>query len=165
MQQAYAPTEWEHKESVDLNILTNEAFRIQIGSLNRKGIAVEQGLGAHLPKALIDKIRLMQVVMNLQINGSEALEYLGQDNLEKKIWVKTFADNGPVGFEIEDNGIGIDQENIANIFNFGKAYQRSTGLNLYYHKMFVEDNGGNITINRSGSGVGTTAMAVFEKHA
>jgi signal transduction histidine kinase len=42
----------------------------------------------------------------------------------------TFAVDGHVGFEIEDNGIGLDRKNIDHIFDFGKSYQRSSGLGL-----------------------------------
>jgi signal transduction histidine kinase len=165
MQQAYASGDQEYRERVDLNMLINDAIQIQMDRLERKGITVEQKLEVPLPGVLIDKNRLMQVVMNLLVNGSEALERLDPGDHQKKIRVRTFADNGHVGFEIEDNGVGIDRENIEHIFDFGKSYQRSTGMGLYYCKLFVEDNGGTLSINSSGSGVGTTVRAVFKKHA
>ena len=165
MQQAYASGDQEYRERVDLNILINDAIQIQMDRLERKGITVEQKLEVPLPRVLIEKNRLMQVLMNLIVNGSEAFESLDPGDHQKKIRVKTFADNGHVGFEIEDNGIGIDQENIEHIFDFGKSYQRSTGLGLYYCKLFLEDNGGTLSISSSQSGVGTTVRAVFKKHA
>ena len=84
---------------------------------------------------------------------------------QKTIRFTTFAVNGRVGFEIEDNGIGIDRKNIDHIFDFGKSYQRSTGLGLYYCKMFLEDNGGTLVVSSSESGQGTTVRATFKKHA
>jgi signal transduction histidine kinase len=156
MQQAYAAADQEYRETVDLNTLITDAIQIQMDRLERKGITVEQKLKVPLPRVLIDKNRLMQVLLNSLVNGSEAFESLGPDNHQKKIRVKTFADNGHVGFEIEDNGVGIDQDNIEHIFDFGKSYQRSTGLGLYYCKLFVEDNGGTLSISSSDSGAGTT---------
>ena len=131
MQQAYAASEQEFKQSVDLNALIDDALSIQMGSLERKGIVVEQKLDAHLPRLLIDKNRLMQAIINLIKNSSEALERPEPDRRKKMIQIKTFAGKGHVGFEIADNGIGIDQENIDHIFDFGKSYQRSSGLGLY----------------------------------
>ena len=164
MQQAYAASEQEFKQSVDLNALIDDAIQIQMGSLERKGIVVEQKLDAHLPRVLVDKSRLMQVIINLIKNSSVAFERLESDNRKKTIRIKTFAGNGHFGFEIADNGIGIDQENIDHIFDFGKSYQRSSGLGLYYCKMFVEDNGGTLNISSSESGPGTTVRATFKKH-
>ena len=165
MQQSYTASEEEFRESVDLNALIDDALQIQIGSLERKGIVVEQELAVHLPRVLIDKNRLMQVLVNLLKNGSEALESLAPDNRKKTIRITTFAVDGHVGFEIEDNGIGLDRDNIDHIFDFGKSYQRSTGLGLYYCKMFVEDNGGTLKISSSEGGQGTTVRATFKKHA
>ena len=165
MQQSYTASEEEFRESVDLNALVDDALQIQIGSLERKGIVVDQELAAHLPRVLIDKNRLMQVLINLLKNGSEALESLEPDNRKKTIRITTFAVDGHVGFEIEDNGIGLDRDNIDHIFDFGKSYQRSTGLGLYYCKMFVEDNGGTLKISSFAGGQGTTVRATFKIHA
>ena len=164
MQQAYAAGEQEFKQSVDLNALIDDAIQIQVGGLARKGIVVEQDLDAHLPRVLIDKNRLMQAIINLIKNSSESFENLEPDFRQKTIRIKTFAGNGHVGFEIADNGIGIDQDNIEHIFDFGKSFKRSSGLGLYYCKMFVEDNGGALNIRSSESGQGTTIRATFKKH-
>ena len=163
MQQAYAASEQEFKESVDLNALINDAIQIQMGSLERKGIVVEQELDTHLHRVLIDKNRLMQVLINLLKNGSEALESLEPDNRKKTMRIKTFAVNGQVGFEIADNGIGIDQENIDHIFDFGKSYQRSSGLGLYYCKMFVEDNGGCVSCQQFRKRAGNSGQGNIQK--
>jgi signal transduction histidine kinase len=165
MQQSYAASEQEFKQSVDLNALIADAIQIQAGGLERKGIGVEQDFDAHLPKVLIDKNRLMQAIINLIKNSSESFERPEPDRRKKMIQIKTFAGNGHVGFEIADNGIGIDQENIDHIFEFGKSYQRSSGLGLYYCKMFVEDNGGALNVSSPESGQGTTVRATFKKHA
>ena len=80
--------------------------------------------------------------MNLPMNGSETVESSGPNNYPKTAWVENFAANGSGVIEIGDNGIGIDQENIKHIFDFGNSYQRSTGMGLYYCHVFVEDNDG-----------------------
>ena len=59
MQQAYATGEQEFKQSVYLNALIDDAVSIQMGSLERKGIVVEQRPDAAVPRLLIDKNRLM----------------------------------------------------------------------------------------------------------
>jgi signal transduction histidine kinase len=81
------------------------------------------------------------------------------------IRIKTFANNGCVGFEITDNGIGLDPEEIDHIFDFGKSYKGSSGFGLYYCKMFVEDNRGTLTITSPQKGKGTSVTVTFEKQS
>jgi signal transduction histidine kinase len=126
---------------------------------------VEQDLDADFPRVLIDKNRLMQAIINLIKNSNESFERLKPDTRQKTIRIKTFAGNDQVGFEIADNGIGIDRDNIDHIFDYGKSYKRSSGLGLYYCKMFVEDNGGKLFVSSSESRQGTTVRATFRNHA
>jgi signal transduction histidine kinase len=165
LQQAYAASEQENKQRVDLNSLMDDATRMQMGGLERKGITVEHNLATNLPKLLIDKNRLMQVIVNFIKNSSEALERLTSVKRKKLIRIKTFANNGRVGFEIADNGIGLDPQEIDHIFDFGKSYKGTAGFGLYYCKMFVEDNRGTLTINSPQKGKGTTVTVTFEKQS
>ena len=165
LQQAYAASEQENKQRVDLNSLMDDATRMQMGALERKGITVEHNLTTNLPKLLIDKNRLMQVIVNFIKNSSEALERLASVKRKKLIRIKTFANNGCVGFEITDNGIGLDPEEIDHIFDFGKSYKGSSGFGLYYCKMFVEDNRGSLTITSPQKGKGTSVTVTFEKQS
>ena len=79
--------------------------------------------------------------------------------------LKTFEKNGCVGFEINDNGIGLDPEEIDHIFDFGKSYKGSSEFGLYYCKMFVEDNSGTLNITSPQKGEGTTVSVTFEKQS
>jgi len=162
LQQAYAASEQEDKQRVDLNSLIDDAIRMQMGALERKDITVEHDLDVNLPKLLIDKNRLMQVIVNFLKNSSQALEELAPAKRKKLIRIKTFADSGSVGLEITDNGIGLDPEGIDHIFEFGKSYKGSSGFGLYYCKMFVEDNGGTLNITSPQKGKGTTVTMTFE---
>ena len=165
LQQAYAASEQEDKQRVDLNLLIDDAIRMQMGALERKDITVEHDLDVNLPKLMIDKNRLMQVIVNFLKNSSQALEELAPAKRKKLIRIKTFADSGSVGLEITDNGIGLDPEDIDHIFEFGKSYKGSSGFGLYYCKMFVEDNRGTLTITSPQKGKGTSVTVTFEKQS
>jgi signal transduction histidine kinase len=99
LQQAYAASEQEDKQRVDLNLLIDDAIRMQMGALERKDITVEHDLDVNLPKLMIDKNRLMQVIVNFLKNSSQALEELAPAKRKKLIRIKTFADSGSVGLE------------------------------------------------------------------
>jgi signal transduction histidine kinase len=165
LQQTYAGGEEENKKRVDLNSLIDDAMRMQMGALERKGITVERTLDVNLPQLLIDKNRLMQVIINLLKNSIEALEKSEFARRKKMIRIKTFAKNGSVGFEITDNGFGLGPQEIDHILEFGKSHRGSSGFGLYYCKRFVEDNHGILNINRPRKGKGTTVMVKFEKQS
>ena len=156
MQQVYAATEQEIKELTSLNRLIEHGIEMQSSSLEKRGIVLKQNLEPNLPKLLVDKSRLMQVLINLIKNSCEAIDALRDDDREKVIAVKSFAAGGHVGFEITDSGIGIEPDRLDTIFKFGASSKGASGFGLYYSKLFVEANGGKINIISSGRGKETT---------
>ena len=162
LQQTYASRDQEAKELVDLNDLIEDAIRMQMGALEKRKIFVKKQFTDRLPKLLIDKNRLMQVVVNFIKNSYEAIDARQNHTGEKEITFSSFMENGHVGFRISDNGIGIDPENIEKIFEFGKSRKGSTGFGLHYCKMCVEANDGKISFNSPGLGKGATVSVRFK---
>ncbi len=77
-----------------------------------------------------------------------------------KVWVKATSDEGVLTISVSDNGIGIDQKYLDQIFEpfnrlHGKSAFQGTGLGLAIVQRFVEVLGGEITVN-STLGEGTT---------
>jgi PAS domain S-box-containing protein len=163
LQQYYASGSQEIKEQVDLNDLLEDAVRLQAGMLERRGIAVKRNFSESMPKLLIDKNRLMQVIVNLVKNSWEAIE-LQQSGLAKKvIEIKTFAENDRLGFEILDNGIGIDPADIDRVLELGQSRKGSSGFGLYYCKMFVENSHGKFVFFSRGLGKGASVKVAFDQ--
>jgi PAS domain S-box-containing protein len=162
LQQTYASREQETRELVDLNELIDDAIRMQMGALEKRQIFIKKLFEARLPKLLIDKNRLMQVIVNFIKNSYEAIDARQNNTGEKEITCSSFVENGHVGFRISDNGIGIDPENIEKIFEFGKSRKGSTGFGLHYCKMCVESNGGEISFSSPGLGKGATVSVYFK---
>jgi len=96
----------------------------------------------------------MQVINNLIKNSYEAIDAPDHEDNEKTITLKTFSDKRQAGFEIADNGIGIEEEQLNSVFEIGKSSKGSSGFGLYYCKMFVEDNNGQLIFNSPGKGKG-----------
>lgn len=104
----------------------------------------------------------MQVMINLIKNSYEAIDELNDGSKEKEISIKSFAEDGEIGFQITDNGIGIDPEELEAVFDFGKSHKGSPGFGLYYCRMFAEANKGRLDISSAGRGKGTTVRVSFE---
>ena len=163
LQQYYASGSQEIKELVDLNDLLEDAIRLQAGTLERRGIAVKRNFLEPMPKLLIDKNRLMQVIVNLVKNSCEAIEMQQSDLAQKFIELKTFAHNDRLGFEIVDNGIGIDPADIVRVLELGQSQKGSSGFGLYYCKMFVENSHGKLVFFSRGLGKGASVKIAFDK--
>jgi signal transduction histidine kinase len=163
LQQYYASGSQEIKELVDLNDLLEDAIRLQTGTLEKRGIAVKRNFLEPMPKLLIDKNRLMQVIVNLVKNSYEAIELQQSGLAQKVIELKTFAHNDRLGFEIVDNGIGIDPADIDRVLELGQSQKGSSGFGLYYCKMFVENSHGKLVFASRGPGKGAAVKIAFDQ--
>ncbi len=135
--------------------------RLQAAAIEKRKITVQRELEPDLPRILIEKNRLMQVILNLIKNSCEALD--GQDDPQRpnEIRVRSHAENGKTHLEISDNGVGIAPENISKIGTFGLSTKGSSGFGLFYCKMFVEAHHGTLLIRSEGIGKGASIVMCF----
>jgi signal transduction histidine kinase len=105
----------------------------------------------------------MQVIVNLIKNSCEAIELQHTGPRQKAIEITTFTQNGRLGFDIADNGIGIDPGDIDTIFDLGQSKKGSSGFGLYYCKMFIENSNGELIFSSRGIGKGASVKIVFDK--
>jgi len=94
-----------------------------------------------------DRMHITNIVVNLVEN---AIKY---SDINRVINISTNNDNGDIVFSVEDNGIGMNQDEVKHIFD--KFYRVPTGnihnvkgfgLGLYYVKSMVEAHGGHIDV-------------------
>ncbi len=97
-----------------------------------------------------DRDKLNQVFLNLLINSLQAVESKGT------ITIQAFRQEDHVVCSIEDDGCGLDEENIAKVFDpYFTTKKDGTGLGLAMSAKIVEEHSGSIEI-RSRLGAGTT---------
>ncbi len=93
--------------------------------------------------------QLNQVFMNLIMNAAEAI-------VDGDIWIKTWEEDKNIYIEFRDNGKGIPQDRINNIFEpFHTTKDDGTGLGLSISYRIIKDHNGDITV-KSDVGKGTT---------
>lgn len=158
LQKGYAASFKESKSQVNLNTLVEDALRLQASAIEKRKIIVLKEMAPNLPKILIEKNRLMQVILNLIKNACEALDALDDSQRRKEVRIKSHGENGLVHLEIIDNGVGIEPENISRIGTFGHSTKGSSGFGLFYCKMFIEANRGTLQIQSRGKGMGTAVI-------
>jgi PAS domain S-box-containing protein len=162
LQQAYAARETDTRQQVNLNLLLEDALYMQVSALEKRQISLKKEISPLSPELVINKNRLVQVMVNIIKNGYEAIDELNVAE-NRTIKVGTFCDQDKVGFEIEDNGIGIEPEKIPSLFEFGKSEKGSTGIGLYYCKAFVEKNHGKLVFTSPGKGKGARVRVEFNR--
>lgn len=165
MQQAYAASSHEVKRRTDLNDLVDDAIRMQIGALEKRDIRVETSLQPSLPPLIIDKTRLMQVLVNIIKNGYEAMDQVDGAPREKRMHFSTYAADGRIGLAVKDTGIGVHPDMSEKLFDMGHSGKGSSGFGLYYCKMFAETNGGRLSIESDGVGRGAVVRIEFLRTA
>ena len=109
--------------------------------------------------AKLDRTQLIRVVTNLVKNATQAV----LDNENPEIKVSVFCDENDIKIRIQDNGIGISEENKTKIFE-PKFTTKSSGmgLGLAMVKNIVETYHGSITFT-SQIGIGTIFTVSFPK--
>ncbi len=121
-----------------------------------KQIAVQVQAGADLPTIDVDPDRMVQILNNLMSNALRFTPEGGAIRLGAK------SDGGMVYLSVQDNGAGIAQADLPNIFarfyrgdKVRNVEEGESGLGLAIAKSLVEAHGGTISIE-SGLGAGTT---------
>jgi signal transduction histidine kinase len=99
---------------------------------------IETELQPNLPYIYFQKDKLLQVFLNLLTNAIEA------ENTKNTIFVRTYMDDSDsentIYWEIEDNGIGIKEENRNRIFeDFYTSKKQGTGLGLSVCKKILNE--------------------------
>lgn len=150
---AYAPGQEEAKERVRLNLVIQDALKIQAGSISKRNIRVKKELASGLDNISIEKNKLMQVIVNFIKNSCDAIDE-NQDQEDHEIKIETLQKDNCIRLKISDTGCGVDPEKLHTIFNFGVSTKGSSGFGLYYCKSFVEANKGTLTINSCGRNQG-----------
>ena len=141
---------------VSINEVLTEMLRLLNSDLITKNISLQINLTDELPKVRGDRVQLQQLVVNLIVNGCEAME--ANEASERVLTVRSFApDRGHIAFSISDSGTGIDDGMLAHVFNpFVTSKCGGLGLGLSICHTIVDAHGGDIHI-RNDSQRGATA--------
>lgn len=140
------------EENVNINHVVNNSHRLVENQL-RKTAKLKLKLGSEIPEFKGNCQKLEQVVVNMLINASQAIE-----NGEGYIQVETKFDkeNNEIIVHIEDNGKGIDEKAIKNIFDpffTTKRNKGGTGLGLSITYGIIKEHRGCIEVDsRLGQG-------------
>jgi PAS domain S-box-containing protein len=147
-------------EPVRVPDVLDDALRMHEASMKRHGIDVVREY-ADPPVVVLDKHKLMQVILNLVSNGKHALRDAPRKD-GKRLAIRCSAPApGRIRVEVEDNGVGIPQDNLNRIFNYGFTTKKAGhGFGLHSSALVAKEMGGSLTARSDGPGTG--AIFVLE---
>jgi PAS domain S-box-containing protein len=113
-------------ELTSLHAILDDILELVRDRANLKGIRIKECLEEELPRIFVDREKLSIALVNILLNGVEAIEH--DHGL---LTVKTEIRNSSIFLMIEDNGQGIEKEDLKKIFDpFYTSKSEGTGLGL-----------------------------------
>jgi PAS domain S-box-containing protein len=137
-------------ETIEVNEVISEMVVMLQNEADRHSVRIRTDLAGELPAVMADRVQLQQVLMNLMINGIEAmLDSSGELTIKSKL-----ADDGQLLISVTDTGVGLPTEKADQVFNpFFTTKSQGTGLGLAITRSIVESHGGRIwATGNSGGG-------------
>jgi len=155
MQQKYARTAGALEE-VSLPQLIDEALRLHAVSFERLGIRIERDYSGVAP-VLIDRHRLLQILINLLSNARDALISSESPNKNLLIGIRPAPEGGRLLIEVTDNGIGIAPEHAKRMFTQGFTTKKEGhGFGLHISALAAMEMKGRLSCSSPGKGQGAT---------
>jgi C4-dicarboxylate-specific signal transduction histidine kinase len=133
--------------SLDINDVIREATLLVQREVLSHGVSLRTELSSPLPTVLGDRIQLQQVVINLLINGVEAMASI-TDRPREIIIRSQLHEDGLVLAAVLDSGIGIDSETAEKLFSaFFTTKPSGMGMGLSISRSIIRAHGGRLWVS------------------
>lgn len=144
------------REPLDVNEAIGEVLMLTRQELQRHKVSVQTMLDPRLPYVLADRVQLQQVVLNLVMNGIEAMREV--NNRPRLLKLKSqWGNDRDVAISVEDTGCGIDPTHLTRIFEaFFTTKPEGMGMGLSICNSIIRAHGGRLS-----AAVGALEGAVF----
>jgi len=122
------------------------------GEFLLRGVEVKTSFGGDLPQVRGDRVQLQQVLLNLILNGCDAMAR--SDPARRELRVSTAAEDGYVQVCVADRGHGIAPEHADKIFQpFFTTKDHGFGMGLSICRNIVNTHGGRLwAVTNDGGG-------------
>ena len=147
---------------LDINQTIGEILALVGDEVKGKGVIVRTQFADDLAPVLGDRVQLQQVVLNLIMNGIEAMSSVEGRPRELVITTRNVED-GQVRVAIQDSGTGLEPQNLEKIFDaFYTTKPAGLGLGLSVSRSIVQKHGGRLWATAN-DGPGTTFQFTVPK--
>jgi PAS domain S-box-containing protein len=132
------------KVSLDLNDVARETIPLVRRELIDHEVSLQMGLATDLPRILGDRVQLQQVIINLLMNGIEAMHAV--TDRPRELAVRSGQDErGHAFISVADCGVGLPAENADRLFEaFVTSKSSGLGMGLSICRSIIEAHGGRL---------------------
>jgi signal transduction histidine kinase len=130
--------------SLDLNEIVTEVARLVMSDAAIRNVSVRLDLAPDLPRVRGDRVQLQQVVLNLVLNGLDAMRELASG--DRSLIIRTFSESAAVvGVAVRDAGPGIAEQDAQRIFEpLYTTKSDGIGMGLAITRTIVGAHGGRL---------------------
>jgi C4-dicarboxylate-specific signal transduction histidine kinase len=141
---------------LDVNNAISEVLTITRQELQKHKVSVQTMLAPDLPIVHADRVQVQQVVLNLVMNGIEAMREIV--NRPRVLLLKSeMSNNQHIAVSIEDSGVGLDPTQVGRLFDaFFTTKAEGMGMGLSICNSIVRAHGGRLS-----AAAGALSGAVF----
>jgi C4-dicarboxylate-specific signal transduction histidine kinase len=145
------------KSLVQINQIIEQTAALAEGQAARNHVAIDLKLAPDSPVVLGDGIQLQQVILNLVMNGIEAMTTVS--DRPKRLTLRSESQSGrEIRIAVQDSGIGLSEEVKGRLFEpFFTTRTKGMGMGLSISRSIVEAHGGRLWAESNGS-----AGAIFQ---
>jgi PAS domain S-box-containing protein len=148
------------KAPLDINDTIKEVITLLQRELAAHHVLLRTELGAALPLVFADRVQLQQVVINLVMNGIEAMQSV--ENRPRDLIVRSYEDDAhQVVVAVKDSGIGIAAASADRMFDaFFSTKPGGLGMGLSICRSIIEVHGGRLSASSNGGSGATFQFAL-----
>ena len=147
-----------NQRPLDVNALIQDVVSLVRSDATTRGVSIDLELAAGLPVVLADRIQLQQVVLNLIMNGLDAMRT--SDDRRLAIATRVSAD-GVVRVSVSDRGSGIAECELPLVFEpFHTTKPQGLGMGLSIARSLVEAHGGRLWAQNNSNGGATFSFTL-----
>ena len=131
------------KNKLDMNDVIQEVLALADRQLYENRVRLERQLTKALPLVLADRVQMQQVLLNLIMNGIEAM--IGVTEQHRSLWVESRVDeSGDILVAVRDSGTGLGSEADRVFTPFFTTKASGMGMGLSISRSLVESHGGRL---------------------
>jgi PAS domain S-box-containing protein len=130
---------------LDVNGVVREAVALVQREMASHAVSIRMELSSALPKIVGDRIQLQQVLINLIMNGIEAME--GVNDRPRELAIRSAASgDGAMLLSVSDCGVGVCEQSIDRLFTpFFTTKSSGMGMGLSICRSIIEAHGGRLS--------------------
>jgi len=144
------------KTPLDVNDVIREVVALLQRELTTRLVTLRLELSPTIALAIADRVQLQQVVINLVMNGVDAMQAV--IDRPRVLVIRSYEDGaGQVVVAVKDSGVGIPDESAARVFDaFFSTKPGGLGIGLSICRSIIEDLGGRLWTSNDHEGPGAT---------